>query len=491
MERVIVALRRSALVVVSVLVLSVAAVAVSTSVGAVEKPPKPKPATPKGPGPFHPFDSFGSSPNDNVVLKWNDQALAAIRMVAPPPPVSARALAIVNTSMYNAWTAYDATAVPTQRAGWARRPAAERLLEYKSMAISYAAERALSNLFPSLAGTFTGFRTALGYTTEPTGQPDDPATIGIQAADAVIAARANDGSNQAGGYADTTGYTPTTPPGPLSWQPLPGQSFTVPHWQLVTPFALSSANQFLPPGPTLKKSDGSYEKATKAIISYSAKLDDQTKVRAEYWADGPRSEQPPGHWTLFAGAISRKNSQSIDQDAKLNFAVSNALLDAGIAAWNTKRRYDFIRPVTAVRTTQAGKTIKAWAGPGQGTKVIPAEQFRSYIPTPPFPDYVSGHSTFSAAAAQVIRTFTGSDTLNLTATFATGSSFVEPGTVPAAPVQLGWATFTAAAGEAGLSREYGGIHFRDADAHGLNLGRAIGTNTWNKANTYFQGIAAG
>jgi hypothetical protein len=491
MERVIVPLRRSVLVVGLVLVLSVAAVAASTSVGAVEKPPKPKPAIPKGPGPFHPFDSFGSSPDDNVVLKWNDQALAAIRLVAPPPPVSARALAIMNTSMYNAWTAYDATAVPTQRAGWARRPEAERLLEYKSMAISYAAERALNNLFPTLSDTFTGFRTALGYTTAPTGQPDDPATIGVQAADAVIAARAGDGSNQAGGYADTTGYTPTNPPGQLTWQPLPGQSFAVPHWQQVTPFALSSASQFLPPGPTVKKSDGSYDKAIKDIISYSAKLDDQTKARAEYWADGPKSEQPPGHWMLFAGAISRKNSQTIDQDAKLNFAVSNALLDAGIAAWHAKRRYDFIRPITAVRTTQAGKTIKAWAGPGQGTKVIPAEQFRSYIPTPPFPDYVSGHSTFSAAAAQVIRTFTGSDTLNLTSTFAAGSSFVEPGSVPAAPVQLGWSSFTAAAGEAGLSREYGGIHFRDADAHGLNLGRAIGTNTWNKANTYFQGIAAG
>jgi hypothetical protein len=103
---------------------------------------------------------------------------------------------------------------------------------------------------------------------------------------------------------------------------------------------------------------------------------------------------------------------------------------------------------------------------------------------------VSGHSTFSAAA-QVLRSFTGSDTLGLTVDFAAGSSFVEPGSVPATTVQLGWSTYTAAAGEAGLSREYGGIHFRDADAHGLNLDRAVGTNTWNKAQTYFQGIAAG
>jgi PAP2 superfamily len=144
-----------------------------------------------------------------------------------------------------------------------------------------------------------------------------------------------------------------------------------------------------------------------------------------------------------------------------------------------------------VRTSQKAKLVKAWGGPGQGTQVIPADRFRSYIPTPPHPDYVSGHSTFSAAASQVIRSFTGSDTLGLTVNFAAGSSFVEPGSVPAATVQLGWSTAAAAAAEAGLSREYGGIHFRDADAHGLNLGRAVGTNAWSKARTYVQGLASG
>jgi hypothetical protein len=161
------------------------------------------------------------------------------------------------------------------------------------------------------------------------------------------------------------------------------------------------------PGPGLKKSDGSYDKAVKAIIGLGAKLDDRTKARAEYWADGPDSEQPPGHWHLFAGAMSRKRGQSIDQDAKLNFAVANALLDASITTWNAKRRYDFIRPVTAVRTTHAGKTIKAWAGPGdQGH---PGRAVPLHIPTPAHPDYVSRHSTFSAAAAQVVRSFTGSE----------------------------------------------------------------------------------
>ena len=464
-----------------------------------DNPPKPKVVKPIGPGPFHPLDSYGSTVNDNVVLKWNDQALAAIRTVFPAPPISARALAIMNTSIYDAWTAYDATAVPTRRTGWTRRPVDERTLERKSMAISYAAHRALSNLFPSLEPTFTTFRTNLGYDKSPTGQPDDPATIGTAAADAVIAARHNDGANQAGDapgsvsglpYSDYTGYAPPSPPTALSWQPLPGQSFAVPQWQRVTPFALTSAAQFMPSGPKLKKSDGSYEKAVDEIIKFSAKLDDGTKVRAEYWSDGPKTEQPPGHWILFTGATSRRNGHSIDQDAKLHFAVSNALLDAGIAAWNAKRTYEFIRPIAAVRTLKAGTTIKAWAGRDQGTRTIPAEQFVSYLATPPFPDYVSGHSTFSGAAARVLRLFTGSNTLQMSATIPKGGSVVEPGSVPAAAVTMSWSTYTDAADEAGLSRLMGGIHFRDANRDGLVLGDSVGSNTWSKAQTYFTGTAS-
>jgi hypothetical protein len=482
----------------SLLVVALVGPLTTATVLAGENPPKPKAAKPIGPGPFHPLDSYGSTVNDNVVLKWNDQALAAIRTVSPAPPVSARALAVMNTSIYDAWTAYDATAVPTRRTGWTRQPADERTLERKSMAISYAAHRALSDLFPSLEPTFTTFRNNLGYVDPPTGQPDDPATIGTAAADAVIAARRNDGANQSGSapgsvsglpYSDYTGYTPPSSPTALSWRPLPGQSFIVPHWQRVTPFALTSAGQFMPSGPTLKKSDGSYEKAVDEIIKFSAKLDDGTKVRAEYWSDGPKTEQPPGHWMLFTGATSRKNGHTIDQAAKLHFAVSNALLDAGITSWNAKRSYEFIRPITAVRTLKAGTTIKAWAGPNKGTRTIPAEEFVSYIATPPHPDYVSGHSTFSGAAARVLRLFTGSNTLQMSATIAKGGSVIEPGSVPAAAVKLTWPTYTDAADEAGLSRLLGGIHFRDANRDGLVLGNAVGSNTWSKAQTYFTGTA--
>jgi hypothetical protein len=487
--------RRTALVAafVSLVVALVGAVWLAP-VQAAQNPPKPKPALPIGPGPFHPLDSFGSSATDDVVLHWNDQALAAIRTrPAPPPPVSARALAIMNTSMYNAWAAYDATAAPTVRAGWTRRPVEERTFERKSMAISFAAHRALTDLFPALADTFSAFLTTrLGYTAPVTAQPDDPAAVGIAAANAVIASRTDDGSNQANGYAETAPfYEPSNPPKELSWQPsLLGQTrFVVAHWYRVRPFALASPSQFLPPGPMLRTSDGSYSRAIDEMIRYSATLKDSDKVKAEYWSDGPQTEQPPGHWMLFTGAIARKNGYSLDQNVKLHFAVSNALFDAGIAAWNAKRTYDFIRPVMAVRTLKAGTTIRAWAGPGAGTQFIPAEKFQSYIPTPSFPDYVSGHSTFSSAAGRILRTFTGSDSLNMSATIGAGTSVVEPNQTPSRAVRLVWPTFTDAVQEAGESRMIGGIHFRDANLDGITLGTSVGSNTWSKAQTYFSGIA--
>jgi hypothetical protein len=192
---------------------------------------------------------------------------------------------------------------------------------------------------------------------------------------------------------------------------------------------------------------------------------------------------------LFAGAVSRKTGYSIDQNVKLHFALSNALFDAGIASWNAKRVYDFIRPVMAVRTLKAGTTIRAWGGPGAGSQFIPAERFQSYIPTPSFPDYVSGHSTFSAAAARILRLFTGSDSLNMSTTIAAGSSVVEPQLTPSRNVRLVWPTFTTAMQEAGESRQIGGIHFDDANLDGTTLGTSVGSNSWSKAQTYFSGIA--
>jgi hypothetical protein len=172
---------------------------------------------------------------------------------------------------------------------------------------------------------------------------------------------------------------------------------------------------------------------------------------------------------------------------RLFFALGGALLDASIACWDAKRTYDSARPVTAVRFLFAGQQVTAWGGPGQGTQRIPGERWQPYLATPPFAEHPSGHSTFSAAAATVLASFTGSDRFGASVTLPAGSSRVEPGITPAADVVLSWPTFSAAAEQAGRSRRYGGIHFRDGDLSGRVLGAAVGARAWELASLLFAG----
>jgi hypothetical protein len=163
----------------------------------------------------------------------------------------------------------------------------------------------------------------------------------------------------------------------------------------------------------------------------------------------------------------------------------------GIASWEAKIYYDYVRPITAIHYLYTGQRVQAWAGPGRGTKRILGEDWRPYqpttFPTPPFSEYVSGHSTFSASAAEILKRFTGSDTFGLSIVIPAGSSRVEPGLVPSRDVTLTWPTFSSASDEAGISRLYGGIHFRDGDLNGRRLGRQVGESVWNKAQYYFSG----
>lgn len=215
---------------------------------------------------------------------------------------------------------------------------------------------------------------------------------------------------------------------------------------------------------------------------------------AEYWSDGPNSEQPPGHWALFAQWVSQRDHHTLDDDVKMFFVLSNAIFDAGIAAWNAKREYDSVRPVTAIPLLFRGKTIRSWGGPGKGTAEMDGSRWIPYqaatFPTPPFPDYVSGHSTYSAAAARILELWTGSDRFGEEVALAAGSSKIEPGLTPSRAVALHWDTFTSAANEAGMSRRYGGIHFRAADLAGRLLGRMVAYEAWKKAQAYFDGEIA-
>ena len=438
----------------------------------------------------------------SAVIEWNNAILEAIRATRNGPPQVARILAVSHTCMYDAWAAYDANAIGTRLGGTLRRPAGEHTEANKAKAINYAAYRALVDLFPSEKPVFDAKMAALGY--NPISGSNDKGTpegIGNVACKAVLDFRHADGSNQLGNlapgaYSDYTGYQPVNTPDaiidPNRWQPLRHggvtQKYIAPHWGNVVPFALKSLHQYKIKAPAQAGSNEYLEQA-KEVLSYSASLTDTGKVIAEYWADGPRSELPPGHWSLFAQYVSERDGYNVDKDAKMFFALTNALLDASVWTWGIKRQYDYIRPISAIHYLFNGQQVNAWAGPYLGTQSITGASWRPYqvatFVTPPFAEYVSGHSTFSASAAEVLKRFTGSDVFGKSVTIGAGTSRVEPGTVPANDLTLSWATFTDAADEAGSSRRYGGIHFLDGDLEGRRVGHLIGAAALKKANSFF------
>jgi hypothetical protein len=274
---------------------------------------------------------------------------------------------------------------------------------------------------------------------------------------------------------------------------------------------------------------------------------DYARVIAEYWADGPNSETPPGHWNNLANKISdhpgcerrfRGIGEQMDRlewDVKLYFALNAALHDAAVAAWDCKRYYDYVRPISSIRhlarhgglpevpglveaiTTASsapgerhahlvaagaaiGATaIRAWGGePADpetqytGSRWILAGDWlpyqRSTFVTPAFAGYVSGHSTFSRAAAEVLAGFTGDPYFP----DGLGSHFVPAGALefeygPTTDVTLQWATYFDAADESGISRIYGGIHFPVDDGPGRMMGSAAGIQAMNLAGKYFDG----
>jgi len=459
--------------------------------------------------------------HSSLVQRWNAAILQGVRDSRMGAPMASRVLAIVHTCIYDAWAAYDNKATGTQLGGALRRPFAERTPTNKERAVSYAAYRALSDVLP--AGTesiYNPLMRQLGY--DPTDTSTDietPTGIGNVACAAVLEFRHHDKSNQLGDlaqgtYADWSGYSPANPPAmvparadatdPNHWQPLVyidstgslmTQHFAAAHWCFVTPFALSKGEELRPslePRPVNYNSP-EYRQQAEELISMSAGLTDRQKMIAEYWSDGPDSEQPPGHWLRFAEFVSVRDHYTLDYDVKMFFALSNAMLDAGIAAWDAKRAYDSVRPVTAISLLFRGKKIRAWGGPGKGTVEMDGAHWLPYqpaiSPTPPFPEFVSGHSTYSAAAARILILWTGSDRFGDSVTMAAGSSKIEPGLTPTKPVVLNWETFTEAANEAGMSRRYGGIHFARADLAGRQLGLLVADRAWKKAQGYIEGNA--
>ena len=276
---------------------------------------------------------------------------------------------------------------------------------------------------------------------------------------------------------------------------------------------------------------------------------DFARAVTEFWADGPSSETPPGHWNVLANVVSdspqlqsRIGPGAADRlkwDVRLYLALNGAVHDAAIAAWGIKREYNGVRPISMIRYL-AGKgqstdpaapsydreglplvpglvevitaassapgqrhaalaghvgeiAVRFWrgsAGVGWGLGVNWSTYQRPTFVTPAFPGFVSGHSTFSRAAAEVMTGITGSRYFPgglFEESFAAGSLKLEQG--PTAPLKLQAATYYDAADQAGISRIYGGIHITIDDYTGRRVGSRVGKAAWTLAQRYFDGSA--
>jgi hypothetical protein len=573
----------------------------------------------------------------SIARRWDEQALAAIRLDVPRPTVHARNLFHVSAAMWDAWAGYDGKA---QGVFVRERHTAPDLDAARRAAISYAAYDVLAHRYqPAIGGerTLACLRAVmqdLGYDpSDSHDKGDDPIAFGNRVGHTIVARTANDGANEANDYADPVGYTPPNPalvydsPGaplmdPERWQPinlsvaatqngiiLPAgvQTYIGAQWGGVPPFAMKRKSDAVPwhdPGPTprlgpemkqwlveviektsavdpsdpatIDISPGAYGHNTLGTndgkgwpknpvtgAPYTPQIvrkGDFFRVMAEFWADGPKSETPPGHWNTIANAVSEAPSlkrqlfgkgPSLDPlawDVHVYLALNGAEHDAAIAAWDIKRRSTTVRPISLVRwmgskgqssdpkgpsydpaglplvpglievitkeSSAPGQrhahlaffvgqiAVRNWLGePGDRSRQVSGVgwvravdwityQRRTFV-TPAFPAFISGHSTFSRAGAEVLASITGSP-------FFPGGfgEFVAPANTfllfergPSTEVRLQWASYFDASDEAGQSRLWGSIHIPPDDFAGRRVGHQVGLDAIALASKYFDGTA--
>lgn len=430
----------------------------------------------------------------------------------PRPTITSRCLALTWVAVFDAWTRYDAKAVPLYLTTVERRPSQEQTLKNKEIAISYAAYRAMLTYYFADSILLRHEMVKLGLDpNDKSLDPETPIGIGNLAAKTVIEARKNDGANQMGDmpnseatpYADYTGYIPVNHADTLNdiakWQPKyflnkKGEKFAptclTPHWSGVDPLALDSASQFRPlPPPAIESPQLAEE--VKEVIDFQSNLSDEQRALVEFMRDGPKSVQQAGHWLMFSMNISIRDDHTLDEDVRMYFLVEMTAMDAFIACWDSKMFYDFARPYALVHNFYQNKLIRAWGGPNKGMINMRGDQWRPYSPDtflcPPFPSYVSGHSTVSAACAETLRLFTDSEYFGLSVKVVPGL-LTEPDHT-GDTVVLRFPTFTETAEMAGLSRVLGGYHIQSDNLEGLKLGRQVATVTWRKYLNHLNGDA--
>ena len=403
------------------------------------------------------FSLVPISTRADVVTEWNALALDAIRNESTSPPLAARNLAILHAAIYDAVNALDRAHEPYFMSLPAPPGAS---MEAAAVGAAY---ECLSDLYPSQTAAFDAALHQFLARTPATTNRADGLLLGQFVALEILTWRSADGSST------TVPYIPGTNPGDWRRTPPFFRPPELPQWPYVDPFALTNGAQFRPAGPPALTStqytrDFNQVKQLGALNSTN-RTPEQTLI-ARFWSDFSYTVTPPGHWNQIAQNIATNRSLlpppgrallpqrlNLPETARLFALLNLAMADAAIIAWDAKYVYNFWRPVTAIRAADTDDNSDTEADPN----------WTPLLNTPPFPEYISGHSAFSAAAATVLANFYGTDQIHFTAI-----SDALPGVIRS------YESLAATAEEIGLSRIYGGIHFLSADEDGLEAGRQVG-----------------
>lgn len=238
--------------------------------------------------------------------------------------------------------------------------------------------------------------------------------------------------------------------GPGRWRPTSTialqQAPLLPDWGRTRTFAMPSGDTCDLPAPTpySEAKDSAFYREALEVHDVGAHLTDEQKAVARFWSDDAMlSTTPPGHWIQIAFQLFEREGTPIDRRVDLLARLGVATADAFIGCWGTKFEYETVRPVTYIRAA-----------------IDP--DWTPLLITPPFPEYPSGHSTASAAMAEI-----------MTQAFGDGYAFEDASHIRDGLPPRRFASFRAAAQEAAASRLYGGIHFRTAIERGLDQGRCV------------------
>ncbi|MGL4514567.1 MAG: hypothetical protein ACRCT8_15875 [Lacipirellulaceae bacterium] len=401
----------------------------------------------------------------DVVLDWNSYARDAMRgnLSFHNPGMTTRTMAMMNLAIYDSLKMTSPTG--SMFYDYGQGNATPGYTSSGKAAAIEAAYTVLSSIYTEQSATFTAHRAAgLAAITDGVAKTEGLA-LGAMIGSAIVAHRAGDGHNVNGPY------VPSGLPGGWSPDPLnPAQQVWGPNWGAVTPFALDSNTQFLPPAPPTLNSP-EYAASYNEVKSLGAKNSltrtaDQTEIGV-FWAyDRPGTGSPPLLYNQILETLAVQQGNTEKQNAELFAKASVAMADASVVSWNSKFEYDLWRPITGIRggdadgnaATSGDATWEPLGAPG-GTH--PNGGLIADF-TPPFPAYVSGHATFGAAAMEVLANFYGTDNLSFTLT-----SDELPG------VTRDFTSFSQAIAENGRSRIYLGIHWDFDDFAGRDLGRSI------------------